>query len=296
MERKFFLNITNLAPLVHDILKKSRSSRGIMQIKNMIKLLAETANTIEIAFQQIESVIPPPSFVKRGEYHAFRYEKETIEAAIVQKCAKLTSSLNASLVLLQSGYVQELGALFRMLDEYNEDILFLCQAIQEGGITDLHEKYLTSFYQEEFDNPDNTFLSTQNRPTIPRKKIRAALSRIPEQELNPSDFQELHRTMSQAYSGYVHAASTHVMEMYGGDPPKFHVRGLLGTPSIAEFAENIWDYFYRGLITITMVSRTFNQENLVVELNKFRTYVEEQSGQTDWEHPEVLVKKMKKNA
>ena len=141
----------------------------------MIKLLAETASTIEIAFQQIESVISPPSFVKHGEYHAFRYEKETIEAAIVQKCARLTSSLNASLVLLQSGYVQELGALFRMLDEYNEDILFLCQAFREGGITDLHEKYLTSFYQEEFDNPDNTFLSTQNRPTIPRKKIRAAL-------------------------------------------------------------------------------------------------------------------------
>ena len=146
------------------------------------------------------------------------------------------------------------------------------------------------------DNPYNTFLSTQNRPTIPRKKIRAALSRIPEQELNPSDFQELHRTMSQAYSGYVHAASTHVMEMYGGDPPKFHVRGLLGTPRIAEFAKNISDYFYRGLITITMVSHTFNLADLVIELKEFRTYIEEQSGQTDWEHPEVLVKKMKKNA
>ena len=260
----------------------------------MIKLLTKIANTIEKAFQQIESIISPPAFVKLGEYQAFRYENKTIEAAIVQKCARLASGLNASLVLLQSGYVQELGALFRMLDEYNEDILFLCQAIQKGKITDLHKKYLTAFYQEEFDNPNNTFLSTQNRSIIPRKKIRAAISRIPEQDLNPSDFQELHRTISQAYSGYVHAASTHVMEMYGGNPPKFHVTGMLGTPRIAEFTKNIWDYFYRGLITITIVSRAFNQKNLVIELNKFRTYVEEQSGQTNWEHPEVLIKRMKR--
>jgi hypothetical protein len=89
-----------------------------------------------------------------------------VEAAIVQKCARLISGLNASLVLLRAGYVQELGAVFRMLDEFNEDILFLCQAIRDGQLTKLHDDYLDFFYQEEFDNPDNAFLSTQNRPTM----------------------------------------------------------------------------------------------------------------------------------
>lgn len=259
----------------------------------MINLFIEIANVIERAFRQIEDTVPPPAFVTRGSYQVFRYENETAEVAVVQKCARLVSGLNASLLLLRTGYVQELGALFRMLDEFSEDILFLCQAIRAGETTELHKKYLKLFYQEELDNPDNAFLSTQNRPTIPRKKIHAAISRIPEQELNPSDNQELHRTLSQAYSGYVHAASTHVMEMYGGNPPRFHVLGMIGTPRIAEFTKNTWDYFYRGLIAIMMVALTFKQESLLHQLYKFRSYVEEQSLRTEWEHPEALVKKMK---
>jgi hypothetical protein len=261
--------------------------------EKMINLFIEIANVIERAFRQIENTIPPPAFVTRGSYQAFRYENETVEAAVVQKCARLVSGLNASLLLLRTGYVQELGALFRMLDEFSEDILFLCQAIRAGETTELHKKYLKLFYQEELDNPDNAFLSTQNRPTIPRKKIHAAISRIPEQELNPSDNQELHRTLSQAYSGYVHAASTHVMEMCGGNPPRFHVSGMIGTPRIAEFTKNAWDYFYRGLIAIMMVALTFKQESLLHQLYKFRSYVEEQSLRAEWEHPEALVKKMK---
>ena len=166
----------------------------------MLKLYEKIADVIENAFRQIEALVPPPVFISRGSYHVFRYEDKSVEAAVVQKCARLISGLKASLVLLRSGYVQELGAMFRMLDEFNEDILFLCQAIRTGELTELHKKYLDAFYQEEFDNPDSAFLSTQRRSTISRQKIHAAISQIPEQKLNPSDNQELHRTLSQTLS------------------------------------------------------------------------------------------------
>lgn len=259
----------------------------------MLRLFVEISGVLENAFLEIERQVPPPVFVAHGSYKVFRYKEKTVEAAIVQKCARLISGLNASLVLLRAGYVQELGAVFRMLDEFNEDILFLCQAIRDGQLTKLHDDYLKFFYQEEFDDPDNAFLSTQNRPTIARKKIHAANSRIPEQELNPSDNQELYRTLSQTYSGFVHAASTHVMDMYGGNPPHFHVSGMLGTPRIPECVENAWDYFYRGLLTIMIVALSFKQENLLQQLYVFRSHVEQQSGRTNWEHPEALVKKAK---
>jgi hypothetical protein len=256
----------------------------------MLKLYAEMANVLEKTFRQIEVLVAPPVLVTRGSYQVFRYKDQSVEAAVVQKCARLVSGLNASLVLLKAGYVQELGALFRMLDEFNEDILFLCQAIRDGEITELHKKYLEAFYQEEFDYPDSPFLSTQNRPIVPRRKIYAAISRIPEQELNPSDNQELHRTLGQTYSGFIHAASAQVMDMYGGNPPMFHVSGMLNTPRIPEFTENAWDYFYRGLLTIMMVALSFKQSDLLQQLYAFRAYVEAQSQRTEWEHPEVLIK------
>lgn len=259
----------------------------------MLRLYKEMALVLEKAFRELESLVPPPVYVSRGSYQVFRFESQSIEAAVLQKCARLVSGLNASLVLIETGYVQEMGTLFRTLDEFNEDILFLCQAIQTGELTGLHKEYLCAFYQEEFDIPDNPFLSTQNRPTIPRKKIHAAISRIPEQEINPSDAQELHRTLSRGYSGYVHAASPHVMDMYGGNPPRFHVSGMLDTPRIQEFMRNTWDYFYRGLLSIMMVVFSFKQEELLRQLYSFRAYVEAQSQCTEWEHPQVLVNKKK---
>lgn len=258
-----------------------------------MKLFIEISQVIENAFKEIEETLPSPVFVEIGSSKVFRYQDKSVEAAIVQKCARMISGLNASIVLLESGYVQELGALFRMLDEFNEDILFLCQATREDEITELHKKYLEMFYQEEFNNPDSPYLSEQKRDTIPRRKIHAAISRIPGQELNPSDSQQVYRTLSQTYSGYVHAASPHVMEMYGGYPSKYHVSGMLGTPRITEFTNNAWDYFYRSLITIMMVAQVFEKNELLTGLYEFRAYVEEQSDKTEWESPEELIKREK---
>lgn len=259
----------------------------------MFPLYVEMSRVLESAFREIEAVVPPPEFIERGGHKVFRYKSPSTEAAVVQKCARLISGLNASLVLLRTGYVQELGALFRMLDEFSEDILFLCEAIRTGEISALHKEYLESFYQEEFENPDSAFLSPQKRPTIRREKIRAAIARIPGWELNPHDNQELHRTLSQAYSGYVHGASVHILEMYGGDPAQFHIRGMLGTPRMDEFVKNTWDYFYRGLITVMMVALSFKRQELLKELYAFRNYVEKASNQTEWEKPEVMIKKEK---
>lgn len=259
----------------------------------MLKLYVEISQVLEEAFRQIEALVAPPILYTRGAYPCFRYKDQSVEAAVIQKCARLISSLNASLILFRTGYFQELGAMIRILNEINEDILFLCQAIRTGEKTELHKKYLNAFYQEEFDNPDSAFLSTQNRPTVPRKKIHAAISRIPEQELNPSDNQELHRTLSQGYSGFVHGASTHIMDMYGGNPPRFHVSGMLNTPRTPEFIAGLWECFYGGLLTIMMISLSFKQDNMLRQLYSFRAYVETQSQCTEWEHPQVLIKNEK---
>ena len=260
----------------------------------MTELFQKIAKVLEEVFHQLESNCPSPAFVPYGNKgHVFRYENETLESAIVQKTARIISGLNASLVLLKAGYVQELGALFRMLDEYDEDILFLCQGIREENITELHKEYLSSFYQEEFDEPNSPIASTQNRATIPRKKIRSFNSRIKEQEVNESDNIELQRTLSHTYSGYVHAASPHIMEMYVGNPGSFHVSGMLGTRRTQEFEKNAWDYFYRGLITLMIVALTFKEDDLLEKLYGLRDYVEKHSGRTEWEQPEVLMKREK---
>ena len=96
----------------------------------------------------------------------------------------------------------------------------------------LHREFLDTFFEEEFD-ADTALESTQKRAMIPRRKIRAHNTRviadIPGSPFDPSRTIELVRTINKAYSGSVHAASPHIMELYGSDPPRFHMSGMLGT-------------------------------------------------------------------
>jgi hypothetical protein len=56
---------------------------------------------------------------------------------------------------------------------------------------------------------------------IPRKKIRAFNSKDRGTGYDQSSTIEIWRTISKAYSGYVHGASPQLMELYFGSPPRF---------------------------------------------------------------------------
>ena len=84
--------------------------------------------------------------VDLGFGEVYRYGDQSIEAAIIQKLARVVSGLDACIVLLESGFVQELGALQRILDALDEDIFFLCQPLLGVERTELHNLYLDAFY------------------------------------------------------------------------------------------------------------------------------------------------------
>jgi hypothetical protein len=54
-------------------------------------------------------------------------------------------------------------------------------------------------------------------------------------------------TGSGTYSGFVHGASPHIMDMYGGTPPHYQLRGMLGTARVNEHAADLWNCVYRSI-------------------------------------------------
>ena len=177
--------------------------------------------------------------------------------------------MHAARLLLANGFVQEQGALQRMIGEFNEDVEFLAFSIICGDSTDLHREYLEAFYQEEFDDPGSAFKSSQKRPMIPRPKIRAYIAQITGvAAYDPSTNTELMRTVDNIYSGFVHGASCHIMEMYCGDPPTFHVRGMLGTDLIDEHRGDLWNYFYRSIVSFGLSAKAFDDEAMYASILK----------------------------
>ena len=223
--------------------------------------------------------MPPPQQVPFRDGFVFRFIEKSLEQALLLKLARVVTGLKAVDVLLAKGLLQEMAATCRMLDEIGEDINFLAAPLTNNEVTELHERYLHGFWAEEFSNADNT-LARHERPDTPRrKKIQGYVQRVLNPTDNPSRVSDVSQAINSTYSGYVHASAVQVLDMYGGDPPHFHIEGMQGTPRTDDHVHDAWNYFYRGLGAAIVVSRAFGDGPLSRTLGEYHDKFLEQSGE-----------------
>ena len=246
----------------------------------MPSLQAEAVEAMTRAFRQFEQSLPPPQTIAHRDSFVFRYANKGIHEALVQKLARLISGLNAVSVLMCAGYVQEAGVLFRTLDEIQEDIFFLSTSETNAARTERHDQYLQAFYAEAiFSRPEGS-IDIPKPNMLSRKKIRAHTMNTLGKGVNISQALAAGESVGTAYSGYVHAASENIMDMYGGDPPHFHIGGMTGTPRISACEQDAENYVHRGLITTIVVAKAFGSGALVEQLYKFLAVYEAANGHT----------------
>ena len=248
----------------------------------MNDLYLQTLRHMKSTLSGLEKRVPEPQRVPMGDSYVFRYVEKSIHQAIVQKLARVISTLHSARILLSYGFIQEQAALQRMLDEFQEDITFLSYAIISNDVTELHRAYLNAFYEEEFDKPEDSIGSTQKRPMVQRKKIHAYLAKIEGCGFDPSNGVALRRTLSKAYSGYVHGASPQIMEMYWGNPPKFHVSGMAGSPLFADHHHDLWNYFYRGISAFVFAAKAFGDDALFSSIQRYCDEFAMRAGKADY--------------
>lgn len=221
------------------------------------------------SFGALSQKVGEPELRPIGDGHVYRYKDKSIYQAIVQKLAGVVTGLQAIRLLNKAGFLQEQAALQRMVGEFEEDIAFLCFAITFRDSTALHEEYLAAFYEEEFDVPDSAIDSTQKRPMIPRRKIRAFICKDRGTGYDQSSTIEVVRTISKTYSGYVHGASPQLMELYYGRPPKFHLWGATDSPLYEDHTDDLLNYYYRSILSFAFSAKAFGEEALFDHIRTF---------------------------
>ncbi len=244
----------------------------------MRRIFLQSLTVMENVFRRLEAQVPPPQPVPWRDSFVFRHKEKTIQQALLQKVARSISALHAVDVLLLHGLLQEQAVLHRTLDEIREDIFFLAAAITNDQVTDRHRQFLEEFFAEEFPDPDNPLARHQKPNMVPRRKIRAYINRILSTDPNPSRLADIEESISSVYSGYVHASSPQIMDMCGGDPPLFHIDGMLGTPRMEEHIRDALNYFYRGLISIAIVAKAFGDKSLVDRMYQYLAKFEAATG------------------
>jgi len=221
------------------------------------------------------ALVPPPKSVPFADSFVYRYAEATIQQAIVQKCARCLSTLNAAFLLMRKGYVQEQAVLQRVLDEINEDITFLTFAVLRNEMTEGHRKFLDSFYEEDCDAKTGKPLE-HKKPTLPRRKIHAYLAQASGD--NPHSAAANMQVISKTYSGYVHAASPQTMDMFLGDPPRFQTSGVRGSYRHDEHREDLWNSFFRAILSFGFAAKALGDDALFESIRAFSLSFETQAG------------------
>lgn len=244
----------------------------------MHALRREAIQTIVAAFRRLEKQVPQPQVVELDGQPALRYLEKTPHQAMIQKLARYISGLQAMEWLNYGGWVQEQGVIQRTLDDIGEDITYLVLGLQAPiGLNKTQRQFLTRFWQEEFEEGVAPMDSTTTRYNVSRTDIR---NWIAAQHGISVDSPQVRSgaIIQRVYSGYVHGASPHIMEMCGDDPPRFFVTGLKGTSRQADHEGDLWNYSFRGVLTITMVALSLGDEELTKSLETFRDDYERRSG------------------
>ncbi len=188
-------------------------------------------------------------------FPVFRYSEKTDALLCFLKGIKLVSTLNAALLLLKSGYAQETNALMRIADDCCSDIFFMLVPRNGSSRNKDQQRFFDEFFQEECVDPHNVLESQQKRDRVGRRQVHAAFADAAKEFANPSDTQAVGMAIHGAFSGYIHGAYPHIMELYGGVPGKFHLKGMGGTPRQAESAGSLVDQAHRGIIASEFVAR-----------------------------------------
>jgi hypothetical protein len=244
----------------------------------MRRLFLEALARMEAAFRRLEGQVPPPQWEQYRDGWRVRYRERTVAQAIIQKLARQISGLYALDLLLANGLAQEQGVMQRVLGDVDDDIQFLAHGLMAGELTPRHEAYLADFWAEEFDHPE-PLKSTQKRKIVPRDKVHAHNARASAVD-DPHTFKELSSTLQKTYSGFVHAASSHVMDMCGGDPPKFYFKIPPQDSQMRIQVDDAWNYFYRSLMVFGLAATALGDRPLFDEIYKYMKDFEEASGRT----------------
>lgn len=245
-------------------MERSHASLHMSKFLENILRPTPTLQWFNSALHKLCVRFPPPKQTTINGKLVYRFEEQSIHTAILLKAARYVSGLHAGNCLLGQGFLQELGALQRSIGDFEQDCTFLALACILGEITKDHEIFLAAFWEEE---PDyQTYINNpKNKHELPRPKIQSYISRAVNGGSPDHNDISTAKYLSRIYSGYIHGAAPHLMDMYDPDARRFEVDGTVSKHLLSEHHLDFQNYLFRGVILISTVANALGDTELKEE-------------------------------
>ena len=159
-------------------------------------------------------------------------------------------------MLLESHHSVEAIVLLRTVDDFVDEVTFVLDAMGRDSATKPQAAFLKAFFEEDVRRPEQLLEERRGPDRAKKRQIQAAQGRYLDPS-NPDRFRRVARAIDDTFSGYVHGAYPHSMELWVGDTygnGHFTLRGTKG----ANHTESYWRqhafYVSRALSVAGMVT------------------------------------------
>lgn len=219
-----------------------------MELQKRLQALSLRTEPLERFLQAFAASLPEPLHYHSGQKHyGFRFGKPDVRHFCLLKAIRAVSAFNASIALARGGYTQEIAVLMRTLIECTTHIEFVLTGLDSTGkMAPAAESYVQAYFDDYARNNSADFKRPQVRQNKVHEAVGNRLDEFAQQYATKFTNMKAAKRFSNIYltfSNYVHARYPEVMDLYGGIPGQFHLRGMKGTPKDKENIETLETFF-----------------------------------------------------
>jgi hypothetical protein len=192
---------------------------------------------LEAIVEIFSGLLPEPQFYANEKERAYRYENPDVRHFCLLKAVRVVTALNAAIELVRLGYTQEMAALMRILAECTRHIEYVLDTDESTVHRSNVEMYLREFFQDIVREPEAEIKGVLIHEKIINEQLGKRLDELAQEYGELQDripAAQLFYRSSRAFSFYVHARYPECMDLYGGRPGRWHLRGMRGTPKDRE--------------------------------------------------------------
>jgi hypothetical protein len=229
------------------------------------ELQAQVSLLERVVLMFANSLLEPSLCYFNGD-RGFRYEAPDVRHFCLLKAVRVVSALNASIELARGGYTQEIGTLMRTVAEFTTHIEFVLDPSDSEKHRCEVENYVQAFFADSRRDPAARIKRAQVRQGLVHESLGRSLDGIAERERDsegriPAEM--LYADVYRTYSNYVHGKYPEIMDLYGGRPGRFHLRGMGGTPKDGENFGTLETFIVTASNTFVIMIQRLNLRALI---------------------------------
>ncbi len=218
------------------------------ELDRLLSIVQRQLEPAERFLTMFGAALAPPIWYQSEHGHVgFRYTSPDARHFCLLKGSRAVSGINACIQLARGGYTQEIGVIVRTVVECTSLIEWIKLKANANGTlrSDPQRRYVRVYFEDYRRDGSGLALNLRERQKVVHDEVGDWLDkRAHEIGIKIGDKASGDR-LSNIYmvnSNYVHARYPEVMDMFGGRPGSYHLRGMGGTPKDDENAEIIQTY------------------------------------------------------